>query len=213
MVHESTASDQKTTTSDSKGAEIRTFAQRFWGGREDQLVAAIDRLQKLRPTLEPILETEGVPRQLVAVVLIESGAQPLAVSPRQARGLWQFVPGTARQYGLSVSEAKDERIYAEAATKAAARYLRDLHSHFGDWPLALAAYNAGEASVEGALAKGTAKTFWQLSTAGLLPQETRNYVPAVLAAMQLLGSEQPAIAIDNESQHIRWVYASSGLVN
>lgn len=158
-------------------------------------------------------KTEGVPRQLVAVVPIESGAQPLVVSPRQARGLWQFIPETARQYGLSVNERRDERIYIEAGTRAAARYLRDLHNRFGDWPLALAAYNAGEASVEGALAKRTGSTFWQLSSAGLLPQETRNYVPAVLAAIRLLGSDQPAIAIDSESQHVHWLYASSGVVN
>ena len=207
-VHESAPIDQNIAANGSKEVEIRTFAGRFWGGREAEFVAALDRFERLRPTLEPILESEGVPKQLVAVVLIESGAEPLAISPRQARGLWQFIPETARQYGLTVSAGKDERIYVEAATRAAARYLRDLHSHFGEWPLVLAAYNAGETAVEGALEKGGVSTFWQLSTAGLLPQETRSYVPAVFAAIELLDSTQPAIPIDGKAQHTDWVYAS-----
>lgn len=210
---ESATVDQKIVANDSKEVEIRTFAQRFWGGREAQFAEALARLQRLRPMLEPILETEGVPKQVVAVVLIESAAEPLAMSPRQARGLWQFVPQTARQYGLTVGIAKDERIYVDASTRAAARYLRDLHNRFGDWPLALAAYNAGEAAVESALAKGRASTFWQLSSAGLLPSETRSYVPAVLAAMQLLGTGQPATPVEGKALRTDWVYASAGAVN
>ena len=212
VIHESATVDQKMVAND-KEIEIRTFAQRFWGGHEAQFAEALARLQRLRPALEPILETEGVPKQFVAVVLIESAAEPLAMSPRQARGLWQFIPETARQYGLTVGLARDERIYVEAETRAAARYLRDLHTRFGDWPLALAAYNAGEAAVESALAKGRASTFWQLSSAGLLPSETRSYVPAVLAAMQLLGTAQPATPVEGKALRTDWVYASAGAVN
>lgn len=212
VVSEKATIDPQLVANDSKEIEVRTFAQRFWGGREGQFSEALNRLQRLRPTLEPILETEGVPKQFVAVVLIESGAEPLAMSPRQARGLWQFIPETARQYGLTVGVAKDERIYVEEATRAAARYLRDLYNRFGDWPLALAAYNAGETAVESALEKSSASTFWQLSSAGLLPRETRSYVPAVLAAMQLLGSAQPATPLDGKAQRADWVYASAGVV-
>jgi hypothetical protein len=193
--------------------DIKVFARRFWGGREAGFIAALDRLQRLRPLLEPILDSEGVPRQLEAVVLIESGAQPLATSPRQARGLWQFIPETARQYGLTVNDRKDERVQLESATRAAARYLHDLYSHFGDWPLALAAYNAGQNAVADALEEGKASTFGQLSSAGLLPRETLDYVPAVLAAMQLLGSPEPALPAAVKSQSSDWVYASTGVID
>jgi hypothetical protein len=210
---ESTPIEQSPAASESKTEEIKAFAKRFWAGREGELTAVLDRLRGLRPMLDPILDREGLPRELVAVVLVESGAKPLAISPRQARGLWQFIPDTARQYGLTVAEGIDERISVEPATRAAARYLRDLHEHFGDWPLALAAYNAGQKAVEGALKKGGARTFWQLSSAGLLPPETRSYVPAVLAAMQLLGGAQPSTPTSAKAQRDNWVYASTGVVN
>ena len=213
VVQERTRVDENIVISNGNQTEINTFAKRFWGGREDQLVAALDRLERLRPTLEPILDSEGIPRQFLAVALIESGAQPTAMSPRQARGLWQLVPSTAREYGLSVSQEKDERTSVEASTRAAAQYLRDLHKRFGNWPLALAAYNAGEGSVGTALATAGVSTFWQLSAAALLPQETRNYVPAVLAAIHLLSPEQPQIAIHHESRPLHWVYALSREVN
>jgi hypothetical protein len=190
-----------------KAGEMKTFAKRFWRNREADLTIAVGRLQRLRPDLESILSDEGLPKQLVAVVLIESAAEPLAISPRQARGLWQLIPETARQYGLTVSAEDDERIRLESATRAAAHYLRDLYRRFGDWALALAAYNAGQKAVENALVKGRATTFWQLSSAGLLPLETRTYVPAVLSAMQLLGLKTPADRITPQPQSKNWVYA------
>ena len=180
----------------SREGEIKAFAQRFWHGREAEFAAAFERLQILRPRLEPILVSEGVPKDLVAVVLVESGAQPMAISPREARGLWQFIPETARQYGLTVSIDKDERIQLEASTRAAARYLRDLYARFGDWPLALAAYNAGQQAVEDALRAGGPH---------LLPQETRGYVPAVLAAMELLDAKL------EHHDHEDWIFAVSGI--
>jgi soluble lytic murein transglycosylase-like protein len=103
---------------------------------------------------------------------------------------------------------RDERIPLDSATRAAAHYLRDLNRRFGDWPLALAAYNAGQKAVEDALEKGRATTFWQLSSAGLLPRETQTYVPAVLSAMQLLGSKPPA-DIRIQPHRENWVYASA----
>ncbi len=194
-------------------AELKAFAARYWGGREAEFAAALGRLQSLRPALEPILAAEGVPKQLAAVVLIESGARPFAASPRQARGLWQFIPETARRYGLTVGAGDDERVQLESATRAAARYLRDLYRRFGDWPLALAAYNAGQRRVEAALEKGGAGTFWQLSSAGLLPMETRSYVPAVLAAMSLLRPAAPAVAGNGTARGERWVYAPASASN
>jgi Transglycosylase SLT domain len=193
---------------------IADFALRFWGGRDAEVSAAVSRLQRYRPTVEHILEQEGIPKGLVAVVLIESGAQLLAASPKQARGLWQFIPATARQYGLTVTSAKDERVHVEQSTKAAARYLHDLYKRFGDWPLALAAYNAGAEAVQRALQRGHASTFSQISAARLLPEETRNYVPAVLSAIELLGADglvEPRLAVKEQSARI--LYAPAAVTN
>jgi len=193
-------------------AEIKAFARQYWGGRQMEFAAAFGRLRQLRPALESILGAEGVPKELVAVVLVESGAQPLALSPRQARGLWQFIPETARRYGLTVSPGKDDRVQVESATHAAARYLRALYDRFGSWPLALAAYNAGENAVQAALDKGRGRTFSELSSAGLLPPETRNYVPAVLAAIDLLGTQSDAPTPERRRRNV-WVYATGGAAN
>jgi hypothetical protein len=152
------------------------------------------RFQQLRPALERLLENEGLPAQLSAVVLIESGAQPNAVSPKDARGLWQLIPATAQRYGLNVTAVRDDRLDTERATRAAARYLHDLHLRFRDWPLALAAYNAGEQAVQRALDRLKGADFWRLSSKKLLPEETRKYVPAVLVAMKRLANDTEPFA-------------------
>ena len=166
---------------------LNQFARQYWGGRQEDLRQALNRLQQLRPVVESILRSEGVPADLMAVVLVESGARPAAESPRQARGLWQFIPATARRYGLRVSLQADERVDTEKATRAAARHLRDLYVRFRSWPLALAAYDAGEQAVQRAIEREHSADFWNLRSKKLLPKETRDYVPAVLAAMKLLG--------------------------
>lgn len=132
-------------------------------------------------SMKRILREEGLPEAFIGVVKVESGFNPLAVSPRNARGLWQFIPGTARRYGLRVDAGADERIDPEKSTRAAARYLKDLYAMFGDWKLALAGYNAGENRVQAARSAAGTSNFEAL--ARLLPRETRRYVPAVLAAL------------------------------
>ncbi len=188
--------------------DIGIFARQFWGGRGNDLAAALKRLEAIRPTLEIILQSEGLPKDLVGVVLVESAAQPLAQSPRQARGLWQLIPETARRYGLEVRDGRDERIEIEQSTRAAARYLRDLYQRFENWPLALAAYNAGQDSVQRALQRSKATTFQELSDGGSLPWETRTYVPAVFAAMKLMGSGKPAKPAAQPGTP--WIYALIG---
>ena len=147
--------------------------------------ADIQRVEQLQPIIEPVLRQERVPSELSAIVLVESGGQIKALSPKGARGIWQLMPDTARRYGLIVTEDRDERIEVVKSTRAAARYLRDLYQRFGDWRLAFAAYNAGEQTVERAAASAGRGDFSRIELA--LPQETRNYVPAVLNAMKLLG--------------------------
>jgi membrane-bound lytic murein transglycosylase B len=152
----------------------------------------VERVQGLRPVLEPILRDEGVPLQLAAVVLIESGGLTTALSTKGARGLWQIMPDTARRYGLVVTTTVDERLDPYKSTHAAARYLRDLHTQFGNWPLALAAYNAGEDTVQRALDRASAREFNSIARAGGLPLETRRYVPAVLNAIGLMAGKEPS---------------------
>lgn len=134
-----------------------------------------------RRFLERILEAEGVPAEFVAVGWVESRFDPQAVSPKGARGVWQLMPETARRYGLEVSRRRDDRADLARSTRAAARYLADLYERFGDWSLALAAYNAGAERVEAALARAPGRDFRQARSR--LPRETQEYVPAVLNAM------------------------------
>jgi membrane-bound lytic murein transglycosylase D len=141
--------------------------------------------------LASILHEQGVPDEAVALVLVESAGQPTALSPKGARGIWQFMPDTARRYGLAVTANLDERIEVVKSTAAAARYLHDLYQKFGEWPLAFAAYNAGEQAVARAEARTGHSDFLRIDRA--LPDETRNYVPAVMHAMELLGINKQEI--------------------
>jgi len=179
------------------------------GGPVLKLRAAVDRVNQLRPTLEPILRGEGVPVELSAVVLVESGGMTSALSPKGARGLWQLMPDTARRYGLVVDERLDDRTDVIKSTHAAARYLRDLHAKFGEWPLALAAYNAGELVVTNAMSHVSSRDVEWLSRNARLPLETRRYVPAVNAAVRRLHDGSSWLIPDqNENNHV--AYASSG---
>jgi soluble lytic murein transglycosylase-like protein len=145
--------------------------------------AAQERVNQLRPIVAPILRADGLPPELAAVILVESGGNPAALSPKGARGLWQLMPETARRYGLEVDGERDERLDIEKSTRAAAHYLGDLHLQFGSWPLALAAYNTGEQNLQRAIDRSHSTQFAVLSSLGWIPQETRSYVPAVMAAM------------------------------
>ncbi len=141
-------------------------------------------------TLARILVKERVPVELLAVALVESGFNPQALSHKGARGLWQLMPATAVRYGLTVEPLNDHRTHPEHSTRAAARYLRDLYQQFGDWKLALAAYNWGEGKIQRVIDKTGLRDFEELARRGLLPLETRNYVPAVLAAWAQLSQRQ-----------------------
>jgi Kef-type K+ transport system membrane component KefB/soluble lytic murein transglycosylase-like protein len=141
----------------------------------------VARYQTYRDTFARILAEENVPTELLAVAFVESGFNPQARSPKGARGIWQFMPGTAERYGLSIRPADDHRTHPEHSTRAAARYLRDLYRQFGDWKLALAAYNWGEGNIQRVIDRTGIRDFDEMARRGLLPLETRNYVPSVLA--------------------------------
>ena len=111
----------------------------------------------------------------------------MALSPKGARGPWQLMPDTARRYGLRVDQVQDDRVDLFRATNAAAQYLHDLYGQFGDWKLALAAYNTGEINVQSAIQKAGSQDFDQLANMRILPLETRNYVPRVLSTAQSIG--------------------------
>jgi membrane-bound lytic murein transglycosylase D len=132
------------------------------------------------------LQEQGIPDEIAALVLVESGGQPTALSPKGARGIWQFMPDTARRFGLTIDSETDDRLDVPKSTQAAARYLRDLHAQFDDWSLVLAAYNVGERVVQNAVLISGSKDFALLSSKRLIPAETRAYVPAVMAASHLL---------------------------
>lgn len=143
----------------------------------------IERGARYRTAVEEILKQHGVPPELYYLALIESGFAVHAKSTASAVGIWQFISGTGRRYGLRINRYVDERKDFLRATEAAARYLRDLHNVYQSWYLALASYNCGEVCVMNAVFRGGSRDFWTLADQRLLPKETSNYVPKFIAAM------------------------------
>lgn len=147
------------------------------------------RAAELLPELKKAFAAEGVPEALVWLAEVESSFNPRARSPAGARGLFQLMPETAKSLGLSLLPF-DQRADPDRSARAAAVYLKKLHARFGDWPLALAAYNAGEGRVARELKKRNARAF--AGIADHLPAETRLYVPKVLATVKARAGVEPA---------------------
>jgi membrane-bound lytic murein transglycosylase D len=138
---------------------------------------------RYRELVRRTLRKKGLPEDLLWLAMIESGFDPVARSVVGAMGLWQFMPDTARAYGLSVDRWADQRLAPEAETEAAADFLGDLHRRFGSWELAIAAYNMGYWGVAGSIRKYNTNDFWAMTRLeGALPWETTLYVPKILAA-------------------------------
>ncbi|MDW7709812.1 MAG: LysM peptidoglycan-binding domain-containing protein [Deferrisomatales bacterium] len=157
----------------------------FTGVQARGLDVAFRRGEQYLPMIRAILAEEGLPEELAYLALVESSFHPHARSPADAVGLWQFIESTGRASGLRIDWWVDERLDPEAATRAAAAHLKELYGRFGDWDLALAAYNAGPGGVARARASAQADCYWELSAAGALRAETRRYVPKFYAAVQL----------------------------
>jgi membrane-bound lytic murein transglycosylase D len=155
---------------------------------KDSIQASLLRSAQYKNLIDKALTEQKLPKGLAYLPVIESAYLTKLTSRVGAHGIWQFMPDTAREYGLRVDWWVDERADPERSTRAAAKYLNDLHRMFGDWSLALAAYNCGPGRVKRTLADAGATTFWELLDAGLLPKETRGYVPTFYAAL-LIASE------------------------
>ena len=153
-------------------------------GRE-KMALYLSRSTRYLSLMKKELREQKLPEDLVYVAMIESGFSPYARSFANAVGYWQFIEGTGRRYGLKINSYVDERRDPILATRAAARYLKDLYNVFTSWPLALASYNAGEYRVHRSVLRYYTKDFWFLSAKRSLPRETVNYVPKFMAAVQI----------------------------
>jgi membrane-bound lytic murein transglycosylase D len=175
---EYTAYDMPIVMDSSVQAHIRYFNT----GIHDRFEQWLFRLSRYRPIVDKIFTEFHLPSDLVYLSLVESGFNPYAFSRAKATGPWQFMKGTAKAYGLRVDNYVDERRDPIKSTVAAARYLRDLYDLFGAWPLAMAAYNAGEGKVMRALHTAQAESFSEISQTRLIRRETKEYVPRFMAA-------------------------------
>jgi membrane-bound lytic murein transglycosylase D len=186
---EAVASDQSGVTYDIpivvNDAVLKVLAT-FQGPLHDIIARGLARSGRYVPMIQQVFREEGIPTDLAQVALIESSFLPRARSPRAAHGIWQFMPRTGRQYGLTSNGIVDERNDPEKATRAAAKHLAYLHELFHDWFLALAAYNAGEGKVLRAQERTGLNDFWQLAASGMLRAQTQSYVPAVIAATLII---------------------------
>jgi membrane-bound lytic murein transglycosylase D len=164
---------------------VLSFVELFTGRLRGYLQDGLSRGVQFLPMIQDVFRAEGLPLDLAYVPLVESAFKPDALSRAKAKGMWQFMRGTALENGLKHDWYIDERAEPEKATRAAAKYLKTLYNMFGDWHLALASYNGGPGRVQSAIKRsGGVKDFWRLSASKrYLPRETRDYVPLILAAM------------------------------
>lgn len=162
--------------------EVLSFLNFFQTPRGRTIVeTGLERAGRYRTMISGILREEGVPQDLIYLAQAESAFQPLALSRAGARGIWQFVPWRGNEYGLRHTWWQDDRQDPEKATRAAAQHLRDLYGLFGDWYLAMAAYNCGPGNVQKAIERTGYADFWELYRRNVLPRETKNYVPIIIA--------------------------------
>jgi membrane-bound lytic murein transglycosylase D len=163
---------------------VLKYVELFQGRLRGHLAGGLQRGTRYLPMIQQVFREEGVPLDLAYVPLIESAFKPTALSRASARGMWQFMRGTASDMGLKQDWYIDERADPEKATVGAARYLKVLYGMFSDWHLALASYNGGPGRVQRAMKASGRDDFWTLSSSTrYLPRETREYVPMILAAI------------------------------
>ena len=187
-----THSDLPLMLTDPVAGYINYFSSRGHGTIE----RALARRGRYNDMISRVFRQEGVPQDLMFLAQAESGFQPLALSRMGARGMWQFMPWDGQHAGLQHNWWVDERQDPEKATRAAARLLKDLFSQFGDWYLAMAAYNSGPGTVQRAVQRTGYADFWELYRRDVLPEETRNYVPIILA-MTIMAKNPSQYGLDH----------------
>jgi membrane-bound lytic murein transglycosylase D len=189
--------------------EVKLFFTYFVRDKHDTVERWLLRSQPNLEYIRAVLMSHRLPQDLMALPYIESGYNVLAMSGSGAAGMWQFMPGTAKRFGLTVDWWLDERRDPYLSTVAAARYLKTLHEQFGDWQLALAAYNAGEGGIARAMTHSGAHSFKALAQDGSLRDETRHYVPKFLAMLKVLqnakklGFTSPDLRASRDLQEVR----------
>jgi membrane-bound lytic murein transglycosylase D len=163
---------------------VQSFINYYTGRGRATMETGLRRSGRFMTMARKIFKEEGVPQDIAWLGQVESAWSPVARSWAAAVGLWQFIPGTGARYGLRQDFYVDERSSFEKATRASARYLKWLAQRYdGNWELAMAAYNSGEGRIDGAIARSGYADFWEIYARGLIPQETRNYVPNILATI------------------------------
>ncbi len=162
--------------------QVLSFVNFFQTPRGRAIVeTGLRRAGRYREMISRVLREEGMPQDLIYLAQAESAFQPLALSRAGARGIWQFVAYRGQEYGLRHTWWIDERQDPEKATHAAAQHLRDLYRLYGDWYLAMAAYNCGPGNVQKGIERTGYADFWELYKRNVLPRETKNYVPIIIA--------------------------------
>ena len=186
--------------------QVAKFIDYFTSGRGRSSVEfGLRASGRFRDMILRVLEEEKVPRDLLYLAQAESAFQPRARSRAGAMGIWQFMPSRGAEYGLERNWWTDERMNPEEATRAAARHLKDLYIMFGDWYLAMAAYNCGPLCVQRAVERTGHADFWELSARRALPEETRNYIP-IIVALTFIGKNAEKYGLENAVQEDPWVY-------
>ena len=176
--------DAKTPFNISYNPSLESVIKGYLKNRQQSIETLINRSQYYFPMFEAVLDTHNLPLELKYLAVVESALKPRAKSRVGATGLWQFMFATGKQYGLEVSSYVDERCDPLRSTNAAAKYLASLYKTFGDWDLALAAYNSGPRNVTKAIRRsGGYQNYWNIRP--FLPRETAGYLPAFLATLYL----------------------------
>jgi len=166
---------------DEHSARVRHFIRDYGYAQRETMRSYLGRVEKFLPMVKSTIREHGLPEDLAYLIMLESGANPEARSPANALGMWQFMPATARSYGLRVDSMVDERLDPQKSTRAAMLYLKDLYGMFGCWRLALSAYNSGENKLNKVLSQEDANEYDEICTSRNLKRETKEFFPRFLA--------------------------------
>jgi membrane-bound lytic murein transglycosylase D len=170
--------------------QVVAYVEYFTNPHRELFAASLARSGRYIESFQSVFEDAGIPKDLIFMAHVESAFKTNAYSRARAKGIFQFIAATGRRYGLRIDNWVDERSDPDKSARAAAAYLKDLYGMFGDWYLALAAYNAGEGKIQRSLNQTRKNDFWSLASTKSLRRETKNYVPAILAATLI--AKQPA---------------------